>query len=157
MRSKDPKVSQLVTELKAASQRMTRERRAMLDQHVADVFPADAEQLIEELIPLGLSGSERQLNAHLRQLVKVGFVLAMARYSRELKANAKALEIIEARRRGVDNGHAAASRRRQTQAEKIRDTWAAMEAAGETVTNAKVAAAVKCSVSTVIRAFRDQP
>jgi hypothetical protein len=156
MKSKDAAISRLATELIAASDRMTKERRAMLNRHVADAFPTDVEQLIEELIPLPASGKLRELNVNLRQAVRAGFVLALARYSRELKQNAEALAIIQARRRGVDNGHAAASRRRQTQAEKIRATWAAMEAAGETVTNAKVAAAAKCSVSTVIRAFRDQ-
>jgi DNA invertase Pin-like site-specific DNA recombinase len=129
----------------------------MLSKHVDSVFPTDVEQMIEELIPLPAAGKLRELNANLRQAVKAGFVMAMARYSRELRQNAKALSIIEARHRGTRNGHAAASRRRQTQAEKIRGIWAAMEAAGETPTNAKVASAAKCSVSTVIRAFRDKP
>ena len=157
MSKRNLKLSQLVTELKAASDRMSSHRRAMLDQHVSDAFPADVEQMIEELIPLPAAGELRKLNANLRQAVKAGFVLALARYSRELSQNAEALAMIQARQRGGKNGRAAASRRRQSQAEKIRGMWLAMEAAGDMPTNAKVAAAAKCSVSTVIRAFKDEP
>lgn len=156
MKTKDPNVSQLASELIAASERMTKQRRAMLKRYTANVFPDEAQQLIEELIPLPPAGMARQLNADLRKAVKAGFVLALGMYSRELKQNAEALAIIEARRRGADNGHASASRRREDQACRIRETWAKLEAVGQKPTNASVAAAVNCSVSTVIRAFRDR-
>lgn len=156
-RNTDRRISALVTELIAASDRMTATQRAMRDRHVADVFPSDIEQLIEELIPVPKTGVDRELSLNLRKAVKAGFVLALARYSSELRMNAEALKLINARKRGGVNGREKSSQNREQRAQRIRDTWAAMEAAGQRPTNQAVAAAVGCGVSTVIRAFKSKP
>jgi DNA invertase Pin-like site-specific DNA recombinase len=157
MSKRDPAISRLVTELLAASDRMTRQQKKLRDAHVASVFPPDIEQLINELISLPASGIARERNAIMRQAVKAGFVLAMARYSRELKMNAEALALINARQQGGAIGREAATRKKEQRYAKIRERWAAMEAAGQTPTNQAVAQAVGCGVSTVIRAFKSKP
>lgn len=156
-RNVDPHISLLATELIAASDRMSAEHRAMLDRHVAGVFPSDVEQLIEELIPVPKAGMLRELNLNTRKAVRAGFALALARYSRELRMIAEALQLINARERGGVIGREKSSRNREQRAQLIRDTWAAMEAAGQKPTNQAVAATVGCGVSTVIRAFKSKP
>jgi hypothetical protein len=158
---KNRSVSNQVTELLATSDRMTPERRAHLEKFVADRFPADVVQLIEELTPLPAEPSPTlvQLNDDLRQAIRAGFTLAIARYLPELKGNVEAMAIISARKVGVKKGHETQTEQREARYQRIRDKWAAMESAGARVTNETVAAAVRedgekrCSARTVQRAF----
>lgn len=158
MSKRNPDVSFLVTEIKAACDRMTPERRAHLNGYVADTFPPDVLQLIEELTPIPDDSGPilAELIGTMRQTIKVGFVLALARYSRELKANAEAMAIIGARVKGGAVGRAHSTERSDDLARRIRAKWAEMEAAGMKVTNDTVAAEMKCSRSTVIRAFQSR-
>jgi hypothetical protein len=156
---RDPQISFLVTEAEAAAARMTPQRRAMLNRMVAPILAPDIVQFIEEMVPLADDATEldRAFNNAMRQSMKVGFVLAVARYSRELKSNAEAMRIIGARITGGDRGRKTSSERKEKRDERIRDTWAEMERAGENPTNAKVARACGCGISTVIRAFKSKP
>ncbi len=156
---RDPRISFLVTEAQAAATRMTTRRRAMLNRMVAPILAPDIVQCIEEMTPLADNATEldRAFNNTMRQSMKVGFVLAVARYSRELKSNAEAMRIIGARTTGGDLGRKTLSQRREQRYERIRTTWASMEENGDSPTNAKVARACGCGVSTVIRAFKNKP
>lgn len=156
MSKKNPDVSFLVTEIKAACDRMTPERRAYLNDFVSQRFPPDVLQLIEELTPIPDDAGPllKELIGNMRQTIKVGFSLALARYSRDLKANAEAMAIIGARAKGGAIGRAHSTDRSDDLARRIRAKWAEMEAAGMKVTNDTVAVAMKCSRSTVIRAFK---
>jgi hypothetical protein len=150
-RKNDPRISRLAAELSEAADRMTPQRRAFLDEVVADVFPPDVEQLIEELTPLPESPRHREMVMNTRQLLKAGFVIAVARYSRELKANAEAMAIIGGRRNGGEKGRAtqtAASLSRAAQAQ-------AMFEAGADV--GEIARKLGCSISTVYRALNTTP
>ena len=91
-----------------------------------------------------------------------GFLAALHRYRAQLEKVPELHNWYGKRKAGGDKGRQGSSRRADDLAQRIRDIWAAMEAAGETPTNASVAAAIQkqCgrgSVSTVIRAFRDKP
>lgn len=102
------------------------------------------------------------LSAALRHVFHAGFVEAVLMHRRELMAAGDWVEWKQKQSGGGNKGRKKASSRSADLAKVIRDTWAAMEAAGENPTNVTVAAAVKrqCgrgSVSTVIRAFRHKP
>jgi hypothetical protein len=162
-RKRDPAISLLVTETKAAAARMTPTRKRMLDAHVQTVLTPDVLQLIEEMAPLAndATESEREFNHVVRQSMKVGFVLAVVRYNRELKCNAEALRILTSRAAGAESGRETSSRLRDAKYQKIREKWAAMEAAGIKVTNEVLVAAmrqdgVKVSIRTVQRAFESK-
>jgi hypothetical protein len=91
-----------------------------------------------------------------------GFLAALHRYRDQLAKVPELHSLYARRKEGGDKGRAVSSLKKDDLAQRIRDIWAAMEAAGETPTNASVAAAIQkeCgrgSVSTVIRAFRDKP
>lgn len=154
MSKKNPTVSLLVTELNAAVDAWTPQRRKRAGRLAAEMFPADVEQMIEELTPLPSDEAGMQLVIAMRQAIKSGFILAVARYFRELRTNKEAMAIISARSRGGAVGREKSSQRSDDLAQRIRDKWAEMEAAGEKTTNDTVAAAMKCSRSTVIRAFK---
>ena len=59
--------------------------------------------------------------------------------------------------KGSRKGHASQAAAADARAKAIRSRWSEMEAAGEHPTNDTVAAAMKCSRSTVIRAFKAKP
>lgn len=101
--------------------------------------------------------SRNDLESMLGHALHAGFILAMVLHRHELMSSADAAVIVSGRRRGNVRGHASQSQRRNAKAQFIRDTWAAMEANGQRPTNATVAAQCKCSVSTVIRAFKSTP
>jgi hypothetical protein len=163
-KKRDPAISFLVTETKAAAARMTPGRKRMLDAHAATILTPDVLQLIEEMAPLAndATDSERDFVHVVRQSMKVGFVLAAVRYNRELKCNAESLRILISRAAGADLGRETSSRLRDAKYQKIREKWAAMEAAGIKVTNEVLVAAmrqdgVKVSIRTVQRAFESKP
>lgn len=94
--------------------------------------------------------------------VERGFRLAVERYAKQLRNVPELAAWRQKRKVGGDVGRAKSSRRSEDLAQRIREKWAAMEAAGEKVTNDTVAAAMKndgwkCSRSTVIRAFKEKP
>jgi hypothetical protein len=87
-----------------------------------------------------------------------GFQFALQRYSSELKAVPELATWHQeqtARKAGGDRGRQTARQRKQQRFERIRATWAEMLNAGITPTNAAVAKACGCGVSTVIRAFKE--
>jgi hypothetical protein len=93
----------------------------------------------------------------IRSAAEMGFVIAVVRYRKWLAGNREVEAILRGREDGQRRGHVTQSHRSDELAKEIRDTWASMEAAGERVTNGTVAAAVGCSTSTVIRAFKNKP
>lgn len=88
-----------------------------------------------------------------------GFAMALYRYADELKRVPELKKWHSRRDDGINKGHATQSQAREARYQRIRDKWAAMEKAGERVTNETVAAAIrqdgeeKCSARTVQRAF----
>jgi hypothetical protein len=138
---------------------MTPERRAYLDSYAASRFPPDVRQLIEEMTPMPPDAGPRAkaMILDLRKAIEAGFILAVSRYNKELKSNAEAMRLVSARKTGAANGRRRSSQRREELAERIRATWVEMDAAGKMPTNAKVAAACECGISTVIRAFKSKP
>jgi hypothetical protein len=86
-----------------------------------------------------------------------GFSMALYRYAEQLKNVPELATWRRKRDDGGDRGRSTQTRRREQRYAKIRETWAAMEAAGQQPTNQRVAAAVGCGVSTVIRAFKNKP
>jgi hypothetical protein len=84
-----------------------------------------------------------------------GFDFSLERYADKLKDVPELAAWHNKRAAGGAKGRATLSAARERRAQSIRDMWAAMESAGEKPTNATVAAACKCGVSTVIRAFRN--
>jgi len=97
-----------------------------------------------------------------RQATEAGFWVAIQRYAKHLSRSREAMTLINARTAALDKGHDTQAKRSSELHRRIRDKWAAMEAAGEKVTNDTVAAAIRadgvqCSRSTVIRAFKEKP
>jgi len=152
MTKKSKRVSYLVTELNAAADRMTPERRAYLSAFASRQFPPDVVQLIDELTPMpaGATPFLCELVENLRSAIKVGFVLALARYGRELKSNAEAMQIIGARVIGGDKGRMTQANRKQKRRSRVQ----AMLGQGMDVP--AIARELKCSIATVYRAL-NQP
>jgi hypothetical protein len=90
-------------------------------------------------------------------LVVAGFDFAVARYADRLRHMPELQEWEAKRFTGGQRGRLTQSQQREDRYRRIRETWADLESAGQQPTNASVAAAAKCSVSTVIRAFKDEP
>jgi len=154
------RMAALAAELKA-SRRLTSDQTQSL---MATVVPQDIVWLIDELLPVPPKASTVlvELVDSLRNAARAGFVIAVARYGKELRANKEAMGIINGRTAGIDKGHDTQAKRARELKQRIREKWAAMEAAGEKVTNDTVAAAIRadgvqCSRSTVIRAFKEKP
>jgi hypothetical protein len=112
-----------------------------------------------------LSGEVKDENEFITDLVmqaaEDGFRLALARYAPQLKHVPELAAWRQERKKGGDKGREGGTRKRVDLAQRIRDKWAAMEAAGENPTNASVAAAIKQeygrgSVRTVQRAFAER-
>jgi hypothetical protein len=96
------------------------------------------------------------------QVVFQGFDFALARYADQIKHVPELAAWRSKRKTGGDLGRETLSKRREKTAQRIRDKFAAMEAAGEhctyqTVANALKAEGVKCSRSTVDRAINQRP
>ncbi len=94
----------------------------------------------------------------LRKAIEAGFILAVSRYNKELKSNAEAMRLVNARKTGGDLGRNTLIERREAVHERIRTKHASLEKAGEPCTYQAVADAlkaegVKCSRSTVDRAI----
>lgn len=85
--------------------------------------------------------------------VELGFAMALYRFADALQGES---ELAQWRAAGQRKGHESQSRGRKERAEQIRSKWREIEAAGGSPTNESVAMAMKCSVSTVIRAFREK-
>lgn len=89
--------------------------------------------------------------------VEMGFAMALYRFADRLQGES---ELAEWQNEGQRKGHKTQSQACEARYQRIRDKWAAMEAAGARVTNETVAAAVredgekKCSARTVQRAFQ---
>jgi hypothetical protein len=90
-------------------------------------------------------------------VIFTGVDFALERYEEELRHVPELAAWHHKRAAGGDKGRESQSAAREQLAQRIRDTWAAMESAGEKPTNAAVAAACGCGVSTVIRAFKSSP
>jgi hypothetical protein len=93
---------------------------------------------------------------------EAGFSMALYRYAKELRDVPELAAWQRKRTVGGDLGRKTASQRREQKAQRIREKWAAMERAGERVTNDAVVAAlkhegVKVSLRTVQRAFSSKP
>lgn len=87
----------------------------------------------------------------------MGFAMALYRYADQLQEVPELAEWKRKRTDGGDVGRRISTSRSEKQAQRIRDTWASMEADGKKVTNDIVATACGCSVSTVNRAFKTKP
>jgi hypothetical protein len=127
----------------------------------ASQFHADA--AVEGLDHIALSEDDKQwVRNCVLGACEQGFVLAVYRYAKHLHSSTEAMSFINARTAGIDKGHDTQAKRARELKQRIREKWAAMEAAGEKVTNDTVAAAIRadgvqCSRSTVIRAFKEKP
>lgn len=110
-------------------------------------FPADVAQLIECMTPLPVDAGPRVKDAitNLREAIKAGFLLAVARYMRELENNCEAMAILDARRNGGAKGRESQTQARLERAARAR----AMLAKGDDVPS--IAAALNCTPSTVYR------
>ena len=89
-----------------------------------------------------------------------GVEMALYRYADQVKRVPELATWRQRRKHGGDKGREGSTHRANELAQRIRDKWAAMEAAGENPTNASVAAAIKkeCgrgSIRTVQRAFTE--
>ena len=109
-----------------------------------------------------ISSAVKDENEFIKALVmraaEEGFRLALARYASQLKHVPELVAWRKERKQGGDKGRQGGTRNKVDLAQRIRDKWAAMEAAGENPTNASVAAAIKQeygrgSIRTVQRAF----
>jgi hypothetical protein len=109
-----------------------------------------------------ISSAVKDENEFIKALVmraaEEGFRLALARYASQLKRVPELAAWRKERKQGGDKGREGATRKKVDLAQRIRDKWAAMTAAGENPTNATVAAAIKQeygrgSIRTVQRAF----
>lgn len=148
MSNRDPRVSRLVTELQASSDRMTPERRKYLHSVVAGDFPPDVSQLIEELTPMPSGVVARQIVENLREAIRTGFVLALARYHRELKSNKEAASILANRTVGLDRGRNTQQRKKADRIGRIQSMFnSGMEPSA-------IAAKEPCSIATVYRALK---
>lgn len=120
-----------------------------------------SESVVEVYWPRCASG-RRMLDKQAAQAlvlcaVREGYSAAMLDHSGDIVEADEAETLYQSRGQGVTLGHQIQSQLSDDRAQRIRDTWAAMEAAGQKVTNDTVAAAVGCSRSTVIRAFKSKP
>lgn len=88
--------------------------------------------------------------------VREGYAAAMIDHAGDILEADDAESLYDRREQGSKRGHRSQAQRSAELSHRIREKWAAMEAAGEKVTNDTVAAAMGCSRSTVIRAFRPQ-
>ncbi len=116
--------------------------------------------VIPELHTLTVKGMERMAGLIFYSAAQ-GFAMALYRYADELKRVPELKKWHSRRDDGINKGHATQSQAREARYQRIRDKWAAMEKAGERVTNETVAAAIrqdgekKCSARTVQRAFAE--
>jgi AraC-like DNA-binding protein len=85
-----------------------------------------------------------------------GFAMALYRYADALRDIPELSAWRHKRKRGGDIGRKILTQRKVEMAERIRTTWANMEAAGDNPTNDTVAAACGCSRRTVQRAFKQK-
>jgi AraC-like DNA-binding protein len=90
----------------------------------------------------------------LRSATAAGFIAALDHYRPQLEKLPELKKWYAKRRSGGDKGRAAASKRKQDMANRIRDKEAEMRAAGEKITADTIAAAMGVSRSTVMRAFK---
>lgn len=146
---KTRRVSDLVTEAKAACDRMSPERRLHVNASVSERFPPDVVQLIEEMAPMPNDAGQvlTQLVADLRSAIRVGFALALVRYARELRANKEAMAILNARVTGGSKGRQSQSRAKADRADRIRLML------NQGIEPRDIARDVGCSISTVYRAL----
>jgi DNA invertase Pin-like site-specific DNA recombinase len=155
MRKRNPDVSRLVTELQAAAARRTPEQRAALQRSAPAfraVVPSDVDQLIEEMTsPLPDKAIAQQMVLDLRQAIRVGFVLAVVRYRRELKANKEAMAIIAARSAGGHKGRITQTKRTQDRRTQVQSML------NDGIDVPEIAKALGCSASTVYRLSQPAP
>jgi hypothetical protein len=97
------------------------------------------------------------LHAAINTAMANGFLIALLRYADQLKAVPELAKWHKERDEAGDRGRETATRRKHERFQRIRDMWAAMEAAGLKPTSHSVAAAIDCSPSTVNRAFKPEP
>ena len=165
------------------SQTQSAEDRLMLEEHT---LPARVEKLLRveslamwkgfvrfKLLPLlkAVTGktveelsevivshdAERLAVSFLEQVIFEGFDFALTRYAEQIKHVPELAEWHRKRADGGEVGRRTSTSRSAEKDQRIRDTWAALEADGKRVTNDIVASACGCSLSTVIRAFKSKP
>jgi DNA invertase Pin-like site-specific DNA recombinase len=143
MSKRNPNVLKLVRPLPPVD-RKTRAQQGALEFRAA--VPPDVDQLIDGLTsPLPDKAIARQMVLDLRQAIRVGFVLAVVRYQRELKANDEAMAIVAARYAGADKGRIAQANRKQDRQARVQ----ALLNQGMDVP--EIAKELGCSVATVYR------
>jgi hypothetical protein len=103
-----------------------------------------------------------QIAVMIRNAVHEGYSAAVMDYSADIQQSHEASVEYDNREHGGNKGREKQSQASEARHQLIRDKWVSMEAAGEKVTNETVAAAiradgVRCSRSTVIRAFKTKP
>jgi hypothetical protein len=92
----------------------------------------------------------------LEQLVFLGFDLALNRYAEQIKHVPELAGWNRKRHDGLGKGHATQTQARKENYQRIRDTWAQLEAEGKPCTYDAVAAICKCSRATVDRAINNR-
>ena len=147
------------------SQTQSAEDRLMLEEHtlparvkLLPLLKAVTGKTVEELSEVIVShDAERLAVSFLEQVIFEGFDFALTRYAEQIKHVPELAEWHRKRADGGEVGRRTSTSRSAEKAQRIRDTWAALEADGKKVTNDIVASACGCSLSTVIRAFTSQP
>ena len=128
------------------------DRQALLQQAELELraeVPPDVDQLIDDWTsPLPDNAISRQMMLDLRSAIRVGFVLAVVRYQRELRTNKEAMAIVAARAAGADKGRTAQAIRKQERLSRVQ----AMLNQGMDVP--EIAKELGCSVATVYRLSR---
>lgn len=177
MSKSQPKAREILSAIDGEAWRHRIERllvplKAYWPADVAELVDANAGFVAEEILrrpadygfrgvrrskPGVFSIPEKDLHEIVRHAFQAGFIEAMKMHRPELLTAADAAVIVGGQHRGNKKGHVSQAMRASKKANEIREKWAAMEAAGENVTNDLVAAAVGCSRSTVIRAFKSKP
>lgn len=141
-------------------QRLAENRFGELPREIASFLDDVAQSCVKVYWPAKAGKrstlTKQEVASVVRRAVHEGYLAALIDYSADIQEGDEAAALYDKRDTGVHRGHATQARIASEKAQAIRDKWAEMEAAGLKPTNAKVAQACGCSVSTVIRAFKSR-
>jgi hypothetical protein len=143
--------SLLRVEVLAAWRAFTRFKLGPMLESVTGKTPRQLEKVVRE------HDIDSMAVSFLEQVIFEGFDFALTRYAEQIKHVPELAEWHRKRADGGEVGRRTSTSRSEEKAQRIRDTWAALEADGKKVTNEIVASACGCSLSTVIRAFKTKP
>jgi hypothetical protein len=141
-------------------QRLAGNRFGELPREIASFLDAVAKSCVKVYWPAKAGKrttlTKQEVASVVRRAVHEGYLAALIEYSADIQVGDEAATLYDKRDTGVHKGHETQARIAGDKAQAIRDKWAEMESAGLKPTNDTVAAAVGCSRSTVIRAFKSR-